>query len=58
MEIPERPAMLPVLWRHDGEMHCLTDDGARNLLINVSRKDAHIAVLEGYLRAAIGGDER
>jgi hypothetical protein len=57
VEIPVRPNMLPVQWQHDGTMHCLTDDEARKLLINISRKDAHIEVLEGYLRAVMPPSE-
>jgi len=51
LEIPDRPAMLPVAWQHDEDIHCLDDGQARNLLINTSRLQAHIEVLEGYLQA-------
>ena len=51
LEIPARPAMLPVNWQHGEAGHCLDDSQARNLLINTSRLQAHIEVLEGYLQA-------
>ena len=54
IEIPPRPAMLPVRWTHNGTAHCLNDEDARALLINVGRKDAHIEILEGCLRAVKG----
>ncbi len=56
VDIPERPAMLPVNWQHNGTAHCLTDKDAQALLINIGRKDTHIEILEGCLRA-VGGKE-
>jgi hypothetical protein len=50
-DIPARPAMLPVEWRHADGQHCLDDSQAQNLLINTSRLQAHIEVLEAYLEA-------
>lgn len=52
LEVPARPAMLPVLWQHESKAHCLNDDNARNLLINIERLNSHIAVLEAYIKAA------
>ena len=34
IEVPERPAMLPVVWRHNGTDQCLTDSEARALAID------------------------
>lgn len=56
IEIPARPAMLPVTWRHNGTEHCLTDSQARNLAINIERLWSHIGILEGCIRAG-NGDE-
>ena len=52
LEIPERPEMLPVAWNHENGQHCLTESQAKNLLINIERLNTHIAVLEGYIKAA------
>jgi hypothetical protein len=55
--------MLPVNWidLEAGEvvmpaenLHALTDGYMRNLIINIGRKDTHIEILEGVIRA-IGG---
>ena len=54
IEVPERPAMLPVTWRHNGTRHCLEDSEARALAINVERLWSHIGILEGCLRAGNG----
>lgn len=54
IELPAKPAMLPVAWTHREGQHCLTDGEARKLLINIARKDAHIEILEGVIQA-IGG---
>jgi len=56
LELPARPPMLPVNWIHDGDngLHILTDADARNLLINIGRKDTHIEVLESMIKA-MGG---
>jgi hypothetical protein len=43
--------MLPVTWRHEDGLHCLTTEEARKLLINLDRKDTHIDILEGVIRA-------
>lgn len=51
LDIPTRPAMLPVEWQHENGSHCLNDDNAKNLLINIERLQSHIEVLEGYLQA-------
>lgn len=52
--LPERPHMLPVEWIHDSDSnsHCLTNDMAQNLLVNTSRLQAHIEVLEAYITAS------
>lgn len=56
LEIPARPQMLPVNWIDDdkAELHCLTDDCMKNLIINNRRQNTHIEILEGHIRA-IGG---
>ena len=54
IEVPERPAMLPVVWRHNGTEHCLTDSEARALAINVERLWSHVGILEGCIRAGNG----
>jgi hypothetical protein len=48
--------MLPVNWIDDdkAELHCLTDDCMKNLIINNRRQNTHIEILEGHIRA-IGG---
>jgi len=51
VELPARPAMLPVQWRHIEGVHCLTDEEAKKLLIDTSRLWAHIEVLEGVIEA-------
>lgn len=51
LDIPARPDMLPVTWRHEDGLHCLTTEEARKLLINLDRKDTHIDILEGVIRA-------
>jgi hypothetical protein len=51
LELPARPAMLPVNWTHDPNRHCITDEGARNLIINKGRSDTHIEILEGMVKA-------
>jgi hypothetical protein len=50
--------MLPVDWTHGESRHCLSDAGARNLLINIERLNAHIEILEGCIRAGEGEDPR
>ena len=55
VELPARPAMLPVNWTHVDGLHCLaSDDDARALLINLDRKDAHVEILEGVIKAVNG----
>ena len=58
LDMPTRPKMLTVNWTHaDNGLHSLDDENARNLLINLERKDTFIDVLEGYLEAAGGNKE-
>ena len=56
LELPGRPLMLPVNWIHDEKngLHILTDADARNLIINIGRKDTHIELLESMIKI-IGG---
>jgi hypothetical protein len=58
LELPARPAMLPVKWLHEdnNRLHILTNDEARKLLVNISRLWAHIEILEGII-TAVGGTE-
>jgi len=46
--------MLPVRWTHSAGQHCVSDEDARNLLINIESKDTHIEILEGYIDAMRG----
>ena len=52
LEIPARPQLLAVTWTHANGQHCLTDQQAKHLLINIERLNSHIAVLEAYIKAA------
>ena len=54
IQVPERPSMLPVRWRHNGTEHCLSDAEAKSLAINVERLWSHIGILEGCIRAGNG----
>lgn len=54
IEVPERPDTLPVNWQHNGTRHCLNDEEARALAINVERLWSHIGILEGCIRAGNG----
>jgi hypothetical protein len=49
VEIPARPDMLPVMWQHNGDLHCLDTDNAKKLLNDFDRLNGHISVLEGIL---------
>ena len=55
LALPAHPAMLPVLWRQENGLYCISEEGAKNLQINVSRKDTHIEILEGAIKS-VGGE--
>ena len=54
LDLPARPPMLPVVWIHENGLHSLDDANARNLLINMERKDTHIEILEGFFQVITG----
>jgi len=52
LKVPERPVYMGgIVWTYEEGRQCLSDDGARNLLINIIRMQAHIEVLEAYIQA-------
>jgi hypothetical protein len=49
--MPERPQRLPTVWTRVDGMYCTNADGARNMAKNEDQADAHMDILEGWLRA-------
>jgi hypothetical protein len=50
LDVPARPTMQPVNWTHSNNAHCVDDVNAKSLQRNVSRLNAHIEVLEVYIK--------
>jgi hypothetical protein len=58
--IPERPEYLNVPWAKQGELYCLSSDGAKAIMINFAMKDGRERELETILKglAPEGGEAR
>ena len=48
---PERPEMKPVTWTHEPGRHCLSDQEAKVLQVNVTRLWTHIENCERQIEA-------